>query len=66
MHYDIIKFPHPDAKQSPSKVKTVGSLKEAQRICKRKDSSYKEGPTSDWYFLGYEESSSPSKHVTLW
>jgi hypothetical protein len=51
--YDIIKFWHPAADKASEVVQTVDTLEEAQAICSAPESSYKEGPESTHYFLGY-------------
>jgi len=51
--YSIIKYPHPDAKLSPSFVQTADSLAEAKEICSSPESFFQEGETKNWYFLGF-------------
>ena len=64
--YSIMKYWHPDARKRPEEVSHVDTEEEAQEICGRPESSYKEGDTSTWYFLGYTRAGNRSKHVTLW
>lgn len=65
--YNIIKFWHPDAHGKSSEVvQQVSTLEEAKEICSAPDSSYKEGPTSEWYFLGYSQNDSRTSHIQLW
>ncbi len=64
--YDICKFYHPDSPKKIEFVKHVKTLKEAQEICEGPDSSFKEGETENWYFLGYKESKSRTYHLTAW
>lgn len=61
-----MKYWHPDAKKSPEDVGVVSSLDEAQERCSDPESSYKEGDTKNWYFLGYVSAGSRSRHITLW
>ena len=64
--YSIIKFWHPDAKKGPECVGGASTLDEAQEICTGEGSSFKEGETSNWYFLGYTHNGSRTAHLTLW
>ena len=64
--YTIVKYPHPSSDLPPSDVRGFDTLEEAQEYCSRPESSYKEGPKCDWYFLGYVENSSRTAKVTLW
>lgn len=51
--YSIMKYPHPDSKLPHSFVQTADSLDEAKEICSSPESSFQEGDTKDWYFLGF-------------
>lgn len=51
--YTIMKYWHPSSPNATESVTTVESLEEAQEICSSPESSYKLGPTTEWYFLGY-------------
>ena len=64
--YSIMKYWHPDAKKPVERVGGVSTLEEAKEICTGEGSSYKEGDTSDWYFLGYVHNGSRTPHLTLW
>ena len=64
--YDVMKYWHPDAKKPPELHSEDHTLGEAQEMCARPESSHKEGNTSDWYFLGYVDSNSRTRHITLW
>jgi len=64
--YSIMKYWHPDAKKPVEPVGTASTLEEAQGICAGAGSSYKEGDTSTWYFLGYVHNGSRTPHLTLW
>lgn len=64
--YSIMKYPHPDANKRPEFIENVKTLEEAQEICSSPESSYKEGPTKNWYFLGYTEAGSRTGHITIW
>lgn len=64
--FSIMKYWHPDAGKKPEFVRGVRTEAEAQEICGAPESSFKEGDTENWYFLGYVRAGSRSCHVTLW
>ena len=64
--YSIMKFWHPDAKKPAECVGGASTLEEAREICTGEGSSFKEGETSNWYFLGYVSNGSRTSHLTLW
>lgn len=65
--YRYMKYPHPDSGKKPSGFPGhATTLEEAQEFCDRPEHSFKEGPTKDWYFIGYVEQGSRTCHLTLW
>lgn len=64
--YHIVKYTHPDNPNPNEVLQTVDTLEEAQAICSAPESSYKEGPTSTWYFIGYVPANSRTKHIQIW
>lgn len=64
--YSIWKYWHPDAGKSPERLQGVATLEAAQTVCTGEGSSFKEGDTSNWYFLGYVPNSSRTGQVVLW
>jgi len=64
--YDIIRHHHPDGGGRREVIKTGLSLAEAQDHCKDPATSYKIGPTTDWWFDGYIESKSETKFLRVW
>lgn len=65
--YDIVKIWHPSADKDRETVGRVATLEEAQEICRDPETSYKpaDRPTSEWYFFGYEETSSRTRRFKL-
>ncbi len=65
--YYINRYWHPDSKKGVDlHIQEVDTLEEAQEICGADEASHKEGPTSEWWFLGYTKSGSRSSRITLW
>jgi hypothetical protein len=64
--YDIIRHHHPDGGGRREVIKTGLSLAEAQDHCKDPATSYKVGPTTEWWFDGYIESKSKTSFIRLW
>ena len=66
LSYDIIRYRHPDGGGGYQLVKTGLSLEEAQAHCQDPATSCKIGPTTDWWFDGYIQSDSDTKHLRIW
>ncbi len=66
--YRLIKHWHPDSGKTIEFIEgNVLTLEAAQEICSRPrpESSFKEGETKDWYFIGYAARSSRTAHLKL-
>ena len=64
--YDIIRFHHPDGGSRCEVIKTGLTLAEAQAHCQDPATSFKNGPTSEWWFDWYAETDSDTKLLKLW
>lgn len=65
--YGFKKYYHPDSGKKPEEFgDIVQSLEQAQEFCNRPESSFKEGDSEHWWFIGYYETSSRTSRITLW
>jgi hypothetical protein len=64
--YLLIKYPHPDNPAEEEVVGRVDTLEKAQAYCARPESSFKEGDTSTWYFIGYVAAGSNYWWLPIW
>ena len=64
--YDIIRYYHPDGGGRFQLIKEGLSLAEAQKHCQDPETSCKDGPTTNWWFDGYIESTSKTAYLRIW
>lgn len=64
--YDVMKYWHPEAGGRVEHTEHLNvTLEQAQEICSRPESSFREGDESNWWYLGYIQHESRTAHLSI-